>query len=160
MGQLGWQHPSLQQEPGASAAARGPPVPAPSPFPAGILQTPFASASAVALGEGRRTPDLHSPQRLFVSPHRATRSTMCSEELRACLTASIRFSVTLSKGYFFAVRTPPSLFSQCRKMDLRCVSSCYTHCPHSSHTRQPLAVPAASPPLPKRVLPSVRAGSG
>lgn len=56
------------------------------------------------------------------------------------LTASIRFSVTLSKGYFLAVRTTQSLFNQCQKIDYF-----FAHCPYSSPTSQPLAVLAAGP---------------
>lgn len=78
------------------SSCSGPFCPGAFPFPAGIPQIPFAPPPA---GEGGR---LHEGR--FVSPCRAT---MCSQEPRACLTAPIRFSVTLPKGSFFAVRAPP-----------------------------------------------------
>lgn len=117
-----------------------------APVRPSLFPTPNrSSANPLCFSDRRRarrgTEDagLAPPRRLFVSPRGGNRSTMCSEELRACLTASIRFSVTLSKGHFFAVRTPPSLFNQLQKMDLPFVSARYAACPRSSHTRQPLA---------------------
>lgn len=97
--QLGWPPPSLQQEPGTQQLLRALLLRS-IPIPAGILHIPFAPAAAREGGRAARGG--------FVSPSTAT---MCSQELRACLTAPIRFSVTLPKGSFLAVQAPPPLFT-------------------------------------------------
>lgn len=86
----------------------------PGLFPAGALQTPFAAA----FGRGTEDAGLAPGAEVICLTSHSKEINDVLRELRACLTAPVRVSVTLPKGYFIAVQTPLSLFNQCQKMDL------------------------------------------